>query len=304
MVDVKATGNGEITATTRKFTREFGRNENEKQCHCVEVNRADWMAYSRDDGPDTMACIEAVTNGASPLMVCVCDINPSMECPCSDIDRNQIPAVLQPGMSETLPAGKPWSLAKLPLLGEIVNGCIEQQCEYYASPKWDVTEVTGATVYSALERECGEHWMDKKFMAGTHHDRPAVEDILEKALLAWLRQLFPKVGGKNAGKPSGKGKKNLLLDLKRIRKGVEPEIPLFTGQQVHARWVTLTGTLDTAVNNANPLGAANGFLGAIVRRARDAGFWVVRFTEDNKIHNFIPRKYVKLVNEPALSVDE
>ena len=85
---------------------------------------------------------------------------------------------------------------------------------------------------------------------------------------------------------------------------LQPKIPLFTGQQVHARWVTLTGTLDTAVNNANPLGAANGFLGAIVRRARDAGFWVVRFTEDNKIHNFIPRKYVKLVNEPALSVDE
>jgi len=131
------------------------------------------------------------------------------------------------------------------------------------------------------------------------HDRAAVEEVLEAAITKWLRQLFPKENGK----PSGKMKKTLLADLKK-RQGSDRDIPLCQGQKVHARWTTTTGTLDMAVNAQNPLGAVVGFAGAIIRKARDAGYWAVRFDVDGKVHNFIPRKYIIPKNEPAVVSSE
>jgi hypothetical protein len=206
---------------------------------------------------------------------------------------------MRSGMTESMAAGKAWSLEKLPLLRAVVYEYVEQQCEYYASAKWDVTDVTGEAVYAALHRECGEHWMEKKFAMPDIHDQAAVEAILEAAITKWLRQLFPKENGK----PSGKMKKTLLADLKK-RHGSDRDIPLCQGQKVHARWTTTTGTLDMAVNAQNPLGAAVGFAGAIIRKARDAGYWAVRFDVDGKIHNFIPRKYIIPKNEPAVVSSE
>ena len=139
----------------------------------------------------------------------------------------------------------------------------------------------------------------KKFGMPDTHDRATVEEVLEAAITKWLRQLFPKENGK----PSGKMKKTLLADLKK-RQGSDRDIPLCQGQKVHARWTTTTGTLDTAVNAQNPLGAVVGFAGAIIRKARDAGYWAVRFDVDGKVHNFIPRKYIIPKNEPAVVSSE
>jgi hypothetical protein len=293
-ITVKHTS-GETMATASKLTNQFGCSEDQEHCHFVSVQQADWTAYSQSDSPNVAACIEADTNNAFPLMVCICDISPDIRCPRSTINTEQIPAVMRSGMSESMAAGKAWSLEKLPLLRGVVNEYIEQQCEYYASAKWDVSDVTGETVYTALHTECGEHWMEKKFAMDDTHDRAAVEAILETAITKWLRQLFPK----DNGKPSGKMKKTLLADLKKKRQASDDAIPLCQGQNVHARWTTVTGTLDAAVNAQNPLGAAVGFAGAIIRRARDAGYWAVRFDVDGKVHNFIPRKYIVPKHEPA-----
>ena len=259
-------------ATPQKFEP-----ETEYTCHVVEVERAVWQKFMRGDD---QACIDARTNGATPLLACVCSVADNARCPGSATNIHLIPTVLR-DMERPLTSSPKWKLEQSPMLNSIVGDCIHYQyrrcfltpAQQQAERSTVQAEVTAETVYETLQKHGGEEWMAQQF--GT--DTELTLKRLSIALVAWLQDEVD-------GKRSRRQQSTLERDLRHAWATDPPAAVFFRGQKVRARYTKANGALDVA-QNAGDL-ENKGFRGTIVA-AGEPGFWRVAF-EGESDHPGIP----------------
>jgi len=249
----------------------------EYACHVVEVGAAAWEQYSQQND---QACIDVRTNGATPLLACVCDIAENAHCPGSTTDISLIPQVLR-DMEVLPPTSANWKIEQRRMLHSIVTDCIQYQYRRHLLPtdqhqrerSTPQAAVTAESVYEALEKHGGKEWLGQQF--GDNEELTIKR--LGSALVNWLQDEVD-------GKRSRRQQSTLERDLKKKWQADFPAAIFFRGQLVHARYTKADGSLDTVQNATDRTN--QGFEGRIVAEG-ETGFWRVTFRGE-KDHPGIP----------------
>lgn len=243
------------------------------ECHMVQVEHSAWRRYG--DG-DVNACIECVTNGCKPLMVCVCDLQNNPHCPRSKTSLENIDPVLQRNMDPAPSAHTKLDLERLPLFSKILKQIIHYEFSLWCMGK-QTDQPTGESVYGTMTSHCGHDWV--RMYCGS--DRELTVALFEKQLVHWLQDHLD-------GQRSTKKRKG-LVDRLRWSWDQDSAPVFFIGQRIYARWTSERGTLVATVNRTAE--DERGFAGTIAAEGEAPGFWRVGF-DGEPDHPGIPAKYI------------
>jgi hypothetical protein len=223
-----------------------------------EVTTAAWADFV---GPQDVedATLQAKTNGARPIDVCVCDQFACSRCShsklFSGVDTERMPAAFRLGESadQQLAKNAKWAWQDRKRAWKIVHRCLEQEYQacMEALPAASVKlkpdqqkqlegAVSSETVLPILRRNCGEDWLKN---AGFGGDEPEASKRMEGVIRGWLKHQL------GVDPKSTRKKKGLAVDLhKQWDRGV-PRV--FQSQQVMARWTDGRGNVSTAPWNGH-----------------------------------------------------
>ena len=176
------------------------------------------------------------------------------------------------------------------VVGQVIAYLFSLLCTSSGDQVHATDQVTGESVYNKLVENCGLEWVRMK--CGT--DVAATHQRFEAAIVHWLQDRLD-------GERSRKQKPGLLTRIMKLPWPRAEKHLYFRGQRVYARWVTDTGTLDTAVNRTAP--DPRGFPGTVVGEGSTAGYWRVAF-DGEPDHPNIPGKHIKVRGEGADSESE
>lgn len=234
-----------ISGTTQTWAKGEDLPEGETRGFAVQVSPEAWARLVTDN--NLTAAMSAVTNGAPPLVGCVCALGPCAQChKCGDraISATQVSeAVGRHGIDDAAAPNAPWTgLGAYKKARVIVRDCIDQQIKMhthadadgrvkyqrkYLAGVWP--SPTGTTVHTALLRDLGPDWLKNVQLDGT----AGVQRVGDELLL-YLREAT----GKNT---QTQLPRLLALMQDKLKGHVVKDMTFYTGQKVDAQWTTGTG---------------------------------------------------------------